>query len=74
MSGMKLLLCLVLYVLGVQATAQNLLVNGDFESGELAPWTGGELWVNPSEGFCGRVGNVAAVANTITQSLVLIRR
>src|SRR5699024_1412849 len=44
-------LCLVLCVLGAESSAQNPVVNGDFEAGQVAPWQGGELFANPSGGL-----------------------
>jgi len=61
-GGIGLLICFVLCVLAFPASAQNLLVNGDFEAGTIAPWTGGELRPDPSGGLLARVGDFQAGA------------
>jgi hypothetical protein len=69
--GLKSLLCYVLCVLGIQARAQNLVVNGDFETGQLAPWQGGELVANPSGGLCARVGE-PSIGYTLSQGVATV--
>src|SRR5678815_1407204 len=68
-GGIGLLVCFVLCVLALPASAQNLLVNGDFEAGTVAPWTGGELRPDPSGGLLARVGDSqvgAILSQTVT--------
>jgi len=45
------------------ADAQNLLVNGDFETGQLTPWIGGTVSADPSGGV------FATTAGTLTQTV-----
>jgi hypothetical protein len=68
---MRSLLCLVLCLLGIPASAQNLLVNGDFEAGQLAPWSGGELRSNPSGGVLARIGD-PMIGDTIAQTVTTV--
>ena len=60
---MKAVLPLVLVTAGLlgSSLAENLLVNGDFETGALAPWTGPG---NVAEGQAGAVGFVCYVLET----------
>ena len=50
---MKHTLLTLIAALGLvtSAGAQNLLTNGDFESGALSPWVGGSIAPDPSGGF-----------------------
>jgi hypothetical protein len=70
-GGLQSLLCFLLCVLALPASAQNLLVNGDFEAGTLSPWQGGELFANPSGGLCGRVGE-PRIGDTLWQSVATV--
>src|SRR5215207_7162795 len=71
LTRLKLFLCGMLCVLAMQASAQNLVVNGDFETGQLAPWQGGEMVANPSGGLCARVGE-PSIGYTLWQSVVTV--
>jgi hypothetical protein len=46
------------------AIAQNLIVNGDFETGVIGPWTGGTIAANPAGGF------YATSTGTLTQTVM----
>jgi hypothetical protein len=58
-----LLLLAAAGILTGSAAAQNLLVNGDFETGSIAPWVGGTIVPNPDGGFSG--STVAALSQTV---------
>src|SRR5215207_2904472 len=49
-SALKLLAALLCTLTG--ASAQNLIVNGDFETGLIAPWSGGSI-IGNGTGFTG---------------------
>jgi hypothetical protein len=76
--GISLLLCFVLCVVAFAANAQNLVVNGDFEAGTIAPWSGGELRADPTGDVLARVGDpqvgarlAQTVATVVGQRYVL---
>jgi hypothetical protein len=46
------------------AIAQNLIVNGDFETGAISPWTGGTIAADPAGGF------YATSTGTLTQTVM----
>ena len=62
---MKTTLLTLLAAFGVLAgaSAQNLIVNGDFETGQLTPWTGGTIAADPAGGF------FATTASTLSQTV-----
>jgi hypothetical protein len=70
-KGLTSLLCFIVCLLGLPASAQDLVVNGDFKSGQLTPWQGGELFANPSGGLCGRVGE-PSIGDTLSQSVTTV--
>jgi hypothetical protein len=61
----KTLLLTLVAAFGVlfSANAQNLIVNGDFETGLITPWTGGTIAPDPSG------GSFAATSATLSQAV-----
>lgn len=59
----RFLTLLAITVLAASAAAQNLITNGDFETGQLSPWTGGAVSADPAGGF------FATTASTISQTV-----
>jgi hypothetical protein len=70
-QGIRSLLGFVVCLLGIPLNAQSLVLNGDFETGQLTPWQGGELFANPSGGLCGRVGE-PSIGDTLSQSVATV--
>lgn len=62
MKSTLLTLASLLCVLA-SASAQNLLVNGDLETGAAAPWTGGTIAADPAGGF--NLTSTASISQTV---------
>src|SRR5688572_26112131 len=61
------------FTLLASAGAQNLLVNGDFETGQLAPWTGGTVAADPDGGFlCTSAGTLSQTVTTTAGTRYLV--